>query len=620
MEARSRQAAGRPDLPELTAFLAGVPVFGSLDEAARLELAGHLEPVHVPAGEVVLREGDPGDGLYLVVSGRVRVSVAAGGTERVLYDLGRGAVVGEMALLSDRPRAATVRAARDSDLLMLRVSSFTALLERSPALLAGMVRVLVDRVLTVDQLLAADRPQAPRPPARTIAVVPAGRNPEPAARVAAQLAAELARSGSVVPVDARLIAGQLGPDAALRGPDDPGRAELTGWLHKIERDHDRVIYIPDAEDTPWSRLCLSQSDVALLVAAARDDPSPGPVETRALATSSLRCELALLHPGQPSATARWLITRPVADYHHLRAGRPGDLARLARMITGTGCGVVLGGGGARGIAHLGVLRALEEAGVPIDVVGGTSMGAIMAALCARGLGDAERVGTVLGIARKGRQLLIPTLPLIALSSGRRVDQILAEHLGSVLIEDLPLRFFCVSASLTRAEAVIHERGLLWPAVRASMSLPGVYPPVYADGDLLIDGGALDNIPVGVMRERIGQGRIVAVDVSPEVEPLTWTPFGTGRSGWRPLGRRLNPFAPPGRVPGIVSILTRSTGLSQVHHRRAALGGDRVDLLLRPPVAGLNTLDFKGGTALVEAGYRHAAAALAESGLAGKFAS
>jgi len=135
-----------------------------------------------------------------------------------------------------------------------------------------------------------------------------------------------------------------------------------------------VIYQPDREDTPWSRLCLGQSDVVLLAASVGDDPSVGAVEARALATGTLRCELALLHPARPSATARWLKGRPVADHHHLRAGRPGDVARLARMITGTGCGLVLGGGGARGLAHMGVIRALEEAGVPIDVVGGTSIG------------------------------------------------------------------------------------------------------------------------------------------------------------------------------------------------------------------------------------------------------
>ena len=151
------------------------------------------------------------------------------------------------------------------------------------------------------------------------------------------------------------------------------------------------------------------------------------------------------------------------------------------------------------------------------------------------------------------------------------------------IEDLPLRFFCVSANLTRAEKVIHERGPLWSAVRASLALPGIFPPVYADGDLLIDGGAMDNVPVDVMRARVGSGSIVAVDVSPEVEPLTAAPFEPGLSGWRVLGRRLNPFAAPQPVPGIADILIRSTGLSQVRHRRAALDDDRVDLLLRPPV-------------------------------------
>ncbi len=254
------------------------------------------------------------------------------------------------------------------------------------------------------------------------------------------------------------------------------------------------------------------------------------------------------------------------------------------------------------------------------MAGGTSIGAIMAGLYALGLDHAERVRALLGFARHSRRLLTPTLPLTALSSGRYVDRVLAEHLTSIPVEDLPVRFFCVSANLTRAEEVVHERGPLWPAVRASMSLPGIFPPVYADGDLLIDGGAMDNVPVGIMRALIGPGRIVAADVYPEVEPLTAAaPFEAGLSGWRVLGQRLNPFTPPRPVPGIVPILTRSTGLSQVRGRRALLDTDRADLLLRPPVAGLGVLNFKGGTALIEIGYRHAAAALAESGLTGYFA-
>ena len=541
------------------------------------------------AGQVIFRQGDAGDGLYLVVSGRLRVSVAGDipgdGPERVLYDLGRGAIVGEMALLTDRPRAASVSAVRDSDLLLLRVSSFTSLLERSPALVTGMIRLLVDRLLAVDQLLVVDRPRVPAPGGRTIAVAapaaawaPAPARPRWSPGSWPPSWPGPARCSGWTPTWSR---GSWAPMQHSAARASRGRAELIGWLHAVERSHDRVIYQPDPDDTAWSRLCLSQSDVVLLAASSADDPSIGAVEARALATGSLRCELALLHPGEPSATARWLTGRPVADHHHLRDGRPGDVARLARMLTGTGCGLVLGGGGARGLAHLGVIRALEEAGVPIDVVGGTSIGAIMAGLCARGLDDSERVRRVMAIARTGRRLVTPTLPLIAFSAGRRVDQILTEHETSVPIEDLPLGFFCVSASLTRAEAVIHERGPLWTAVRASLALPGIYPPVYADGDLLIDGSAVDNLPVDVMRGRVGAGRIVAVDVSSEVEPLAVAPYGPGLSGWRVLGRRLNPFAPPHPVPGIAEILNRSTGLSQIRHRRAALDDDRVDLLLTP---------------------------------------
>jgi len=300
--------------------------------------------------------------------------------------------------------------------------------------------------------------------------------------VAEELEAELRRGGSVFRVDAGAVARHLGPGAAQRGPGDPGRAELTGWLHAVERGHDHVVYQTDADDSAWSRLCLSQADTVLLAASAetilRAAPwKPGPWQPARCAVSSSCCTRTGPRP-RPGA---WRDGRCVADYHHLRDRRAGDVARLARMITGTGCGLVLGSGGARRLAHLGVIRALEEAGVPIDVVGGTSMGAVMGALLALGMDHAERVHRVTTMARKGRRLLTPTLPLVPLSSAYHVDRMLAEHLGSTPIEDLPLRFFCVSANLNRAEQVIHERGPLWPAVRASMALAGVYPPVYAAG-------------------------------------------------------------------------------------------------------------------------------------------
>jgi NTE family protein len=604
-------AQQRPPGP--AAFLDGIPFFAALDEPTRLQLAKQLEPVHAAAGEVIISQGEPGDGLFVVVSGRLRVSVAAAGAERVLHDLGRGSVVGEIALISNRPRSATVRAVRDSDLLLLSTSAFNSLVERSPAVLREIAQVLADRLLSVD------RPQ-PRPPdARAIAVIQAGTNPGPAATVTERLTAQLARAGPVFRVDAEVVDRHLGPGAAQRAPGDRGRAELAEWLDAVERGNDYVIYQPDVGDTAWSRVCISQSDVALLVAAALDDPSPGPAEARALAAGSLRCELVLVHARQPLDTDKWLADRPVSDHHHLRDGHPEDTARLARMITGNGCGLVLGGGGPRGFAHLGVLRAVEEAGLPVDVVGGTSIGAVIGAFCALGMDHAERVDQAVTAFIRSGWLVSPTLPLVSLSSGRRVDRLLAQHLGLGLIEDLSRRFFCVSANLTTAEEVIHDRGALWSAVRASLSLPGLLPPVFADGDLLIDGGALDNVPVEVMRARVGNGCVIAVDLSPKVEPLTAVPFGPGLSGWRVLGHRLNPVATRRRIPSIVDIMSRSNGLSQVRLRRAALAGADTDLFLRPPVPALGALDFKSAVPLLETGYRHASEELAKSGLANRFA-
>ena len=174
---------------ELGALLADIPFFAPLDEVTRLQLAEQLEPMHVAAGKVVIAQDDAGDGLFLLLSGRLRVSVTADGTEHVLHDLTRGSIVGEISLLSNRPRSATVRAVRDSDLLLLRVSAFDALVERTPAVLAQMARLLVDR------LLAVDRPQRQRAGSRAIAVAPAGRNAGPAATIAEQLTARLARRG-----------------------------------------------------------------------------------------------------------------------------------------------------------------------------------------------------------------------------------------------------------------------------------------------------------------------------------------------------------------------------------------------------------------------------------------
>ena len=225
-------------------------------------LAEHLESVHVAAGDVVITQREAGDGLFLVVSGRLRVSVVADGTERVLHDLARGAdrrgdrVAQQPPPVGDGSRRPLQRTAAVASVLVPFPS------RANPAVLREMTRLLIER------LLAVDRPQARPTSGRAIAVAAAGGGTGAAPMVAEWLAGQLARAGSVFRLDADVVARYLSPGAVQRPPGDSGRAELTGWLNAVERGNDRVIYLADAEDTAWSRLCLSQSDVVLLTAAA----------------------------------------------------------------------------------------------------------------------------------------------------------------------------------------------------------------------------------------------------------------------------------------------------------------------------------------------------------------
>jgi len=251
VRAQAQDVTGGHGPRELDAFLASIPFFASLDEPTRLQLAEQLERVHVAAGDVVIAQDDAGDGLFLLLSGRLRVSVTAGGTERVLHDLARGAIVGEIALLSDRPRPATVRAVRDSDLLLLlRVSAFNALVERTPGLLGQVARLLVDR------LLAVDRPQLPPTGSRTIAVAPAGSSGGPAAELAPQLTDLLARAGSVIRLDVGVVERHLGAGAAQREPGDPGAGG-----HRLHQERP-----PDRSHAPAGRHVLGREG----------GPTPGP--------------------------------------------------------------------------------------------------------------------------------------------------------------------------------------------------------------------------------------------------------------------------------------------------------------------------------------------------------
>lgn len=566
-------------------------VLGELDADARRQLRESLEPVAVPGGSVLIREGDPADCMYLVAAGRLRVvGIGADGEELQLAEIGRGDLVGEMALITNRPRSATVYALRDTHLLRMSTADFTRLAADHPESVRRIGTEIVER------LLRSQVRGRPSTPVVSVTILPL--DPSPAVRkLAERFEHALARlTGGARRVDASAAVAAVGDE--LEGH------RLAAWCSDLEADNAVVVYQADPEPTDWTRACIRQADLLLLVADATSTPELRPVEQLAAATREIelsRTELVLVHPAwteDPRGTARWLAPRAVDRHHHVRADRAGDADRVARLVLSRGVGVVYSGGGARGIAEVGVLRALREAGIPIDAVGGTSIGSILAGATARGIEPTGVAELLTEALVNGKSPVDITFPAVSIAAGARVTQRMQEAAVGLDMEDAWLPAFCVSTNLTRGEVEVHRTGPGWFALRASFSIPGVFPPMRnASGDILVDGGVLDNLPVGIMRSLHDGIRVIAVDVGSKRDVRAGALPDSGIvSGWQWLMQRLDPRTPSPEIAGIIRVLMRITELGG--------GGspDLGDLYIRPPVDGIAMLDFSAFDRLVDLGY------------------
>ncbi len=624
-----------PDSPpdKLVAFLVGTPLFSGVDKADLSEIATRLKPIELPAGAVLLSEGDAADAAFVVVNGRLRAFIKRDGSEQVVGEFGRGEVVGEMGLLNDEPRSATVRAVRDSFLLKFPKSEFNEFIERHPRALFAITRLVIGRLQR--SLRHGAKPSA----VRTVAVVPAGGGSDLLV-FSERLAKALGEHGSTMLINRERLSSQLRHRDAishvgerllinrqqlasqfLEAPDPVSLgseldADTTQWLHNLESSQDFVIYQSDPGPSRWTDRCLRQADRILLVSRAGARPALGPIEEgmvqKALLRSSLRVaarkDLVLLRNNRVAHaqdTMRWLEVRPDIRHHHVSLDSSADFERLARVIADRQVGLVFSGGGARGVAHIGVLQALEECKIPVDLVGGSSFGAIMAAGPALGW-SAQR------LRERVKQTLVEpgsvvdyTVPLTALTTGRKATTRIRNAFGDAYIEDLWLPYFCLSSNLTRGGVVQHTRGPLWRAIRASVALPGIFPPMRsADDEVLADGGIMNNLPVDVMRSFCDGGKVFAVNVRGEnrMPARELSDIGVV-SGWGLLARRLNPFARRAAVPGIVEVILRAvdTGNAASMHELEK----EADLCFHPPVAEFGLLQFDAYEDLIEVGYRHA---------------
>jgi NTE family protein len=373
-------------------------------------------------------------------------------------------------------------------------------------------------------------------------------------------------------------------------------------FHAVEADHDIVIYAGSTWEAPWTSLCMRQADRLLLVAAGPADASVAPLPGATASLPWRTADLVLLAgdgDGGDLHAAAWLDRFcDVRCHHHMRWRSPADLARLARALTGRAVGLVLSGGGARGFGHVGVIKALRAGGIPVDVVGGTSIGSIIAAGVALEWDDGELDRRLRAAFVESDPLDDYTIPFVALVRGEKVTARLRQHFGEVCIEDLPRPLFCVASNLTSGAPAVLQRGPLWRALRASIAIPGLLPPATHEGQLLVDGAVLNNLPADILGEH-RLGPILGVDVT------RYRTIGPGRSvRTRSVARFLRRWLFAGyEGPGIATLLMSAANMgsdAQTRQSRASL-----DALLEPPLESIHIRDWQAYDRAVEAGYRHA---------------
>ncbi len=551
----------------------------------------------VPAGWPLFTAGEESDSIFFVLTGSFGAFRAMrDGRSEFLGHIRAGEPVGEMAMFQggididgdgtpdNVPHTSSVYALRDSEVLEISRKGFQRLTEAEPEILTAIIRLILSRIREGNQ---RNRRTAPK----VFALVGTSPTIDLSLRAKA-LKASLEHLG----VKARII------------EEEEGDEKPSGFFDELEAENEIVLLVSTMGDNAWYRLSMRQADRIWVVARSDAKPSyPIFPESNSPAQSLKLVDVLLLHQGserQACSPSDWLKATGGARVFHWHKIEGDHCDRLARTIAGRSVGIVFSGGGARAYAHIGVVKAIREAGIPIDFAGGASMGAVVAGCVAMGWDDAEIETRIRKAFVESNPLGDWNIPVVGMVKGRRVNARLKEHFGEAEIGDLEMPFFAVSTNLTDGAIRTHRSGRLRDVLRATISLPGILPPVVHEGEVLVDGAVLNNFPTDVMRE-LQRGFVVGCDVARAPEGLKAEDFidPPGFFGW--VAKHGFSSAPP-----IAGLLMRSGTVSV----NPNAGRELVDVLVLPELKDVELRDWKAFDQAVEAGYLAAKKALQQSDL------
>lgn len=557
-----------------------------------------LEWKEILGKDYLFHQGDEGDHLYILVSGRMQaITYNADQSEKILGEIVKGESIGEMALFTNTPRSASVKAIRDSQVVIISRASFEQIVSRYPSVNIELTKQIVDR------LKKHNLEEKITKKVTNIALVPLSRSIR-LDHFANQLEHQIATHGKVLNLTSGIVNRVLSNDKVSSASTSSYLYDhFSNWLEEKEYENDYLLFQADTTPSEWTKRCLRQADEIILIADANQMPSLTELEARLLRgenkLTNATQKLVLINEDQEVLhTAKWLQHREAKTCYHINKSSEKDMQKLARFLTGNAVGLVLSGGGAKGLAHIGVYRALKEYDIPVDFVGGTSIGSIIASMIAMGKSPTEvfEIAQEIFMANPTSWRDYNLFPTISLLKGKQMNKAIEEQLSNKMIEDMPINFFCVSANLSQPKMVVHESGLMGSAVRASISLPGVFPPAIIDNDLHIDGGMVNNLPVDIMEQK-DVGYTIAVDLdSSKTKKVELEKMPTG---WQYLSSKIFKRKRY-RIPNIMSTMMQSSMITSLENTRVTR--ERADIYINPNVSKFGLMAWKKFHQIEEIGY------------------
>jgi len=305
------------------------------------------------------------------------------------------------------------------------------------------------------------------------------------------------------------------PGVADVSVEDPQSVRVDVYLDECEARHRFVLYVCDGQPGPWSRRCAERADVQFLVGRVADPPIPQELEQELLKIpDAAPLDLVLTHATdveRPPASHGWLSHRRARRCHHVRPERPDDMKRLARFAAGRPVGLALGGGGPLAVMQLAAVGAVQDAGLQLDMVAGTGIGAHLAVGLSLGW-DPE---TARERALEAAVAALPRRRGLG-SASARLERCLEQQFGDLQLEDSWLPVLVLAADLRRSEPRVLSYGPVREVLQACLATPGALEPVKRGRSLLVDGGYVSDEVVRALRDA-GVERMVSVDPSPRFE-------------------------------------------------------------------------------------------------------